>query len=1450
MAQRVVRSTGPSPNKVLQPDEKEKIQPKPLAESVTPFLQRQIEGEEIDEEVTSLPEETPPQAKSDRHLKDTKDPLQDEKEKAAREVSHQARGLDADPVQALAAIGPQLRAYRGLGSPLPDTVRRSMERGFGADFSGVRVHAGAKAAEMADGVRAQAFTRRNDIYFNEGRYNPVTTEGKLLLAHELTHSIQQGAVRLLPAKPEAQSERARTEAAQTEEAAAQSAADIIEDMRYRRNERLKRSGAPDNREAPPRAEQKLTRAGAAPDAAPETAAETEEAAPAAASKGKTAPAPAAVPEGAEPGAPAIPKAPASPKEDKAFQSAKRRVKFSAKEQKSLESKELKTAASAMDAALLKRAETEDASAMDAASQKDQDAKTKRTGELESAGETQKKTYKFDAATFKGLLLDKIKEILPDNEDQAKAFPKSGKLEGVKSSVSETVAKEKQNAVGPVDKKISENLPAGEAQKPDNIPIPSPKPAAAAPRIDPKQAAPKPKTDQEISLQHESDKLDDMMTKNRLTEDQLANSNEPKFVHALEFKKETQQRIAETPGVYREQEQAILAEAQRQAGKELQSDLGAMRKTKHSTVNKVFGSQGKTETETEKRQRIIKATIDGIYNQTVIDVEAILKNLAESVQTGFAEKLEKMTALFSESVRSRLEEYYGDYRIDDELFGPVAIVKDPETGKVMLINPDVWAIFKEEKDWYLEAMGRILDDTSRTVAEGLTAAWERIQKGRKDQDDFKKTLKGDELAYADTLTKEVNLKFEALESSIEDTQNELLESLSEQYAENVNNLKKTFNEINDDLKKSWLTKAAEFLEVVAKTILDLADLLLSILVRIASLVWDIVQHPIRFFETLVRGLVKAIDTFISDIGTYLEEAFWSWLTGASAAKSIKLGPGSGVEKLFGLVVQVLSITKEDLKKIAEKVFGKEVVVMVEKGLEIGEKVTAEAKKLLEPAAILMRDGLGAFWEYLKDTMAKMVDGVIKKIKETVFFEFVSRGLKWIAGFFVPGGGFVKVVKALLAAVQFLVNNMERIKVMFDSILDSFEKAVKGDEGGVVARVLVGIKTGIIMALDFLARVLGLDKILDKVQKLFQSLRKPLMQGIEWVLRKVKTALEKIGFFRLLKKAGEVAKKGKEAVVKKGKAAAAAGKKAVGAVLGFFGIRKYFSTNTGERHSLYFEKRGGLTVLLIESTAQDIRKFVDFYASERKLDTNKTQLVSQILSHLESYEEEYAELKKVGETSKKAKPIHERLLQKNVSLGELLRTLLSGDRKVGLLIESYLLEGLTGTYSSMPRPPNDILTPDHQPQAAILKWSADLKVPGSRRKVYSSSSEMANRAGGAHASGGYAINLHEIRHTDGRTFGNKGETTKNDFINFIEPKIASETDDQKIRNTITKRMKKELEWDVTAMRKVLKVDKNWADIDEITDLNKTERQKLKADIKVQITKGLRQIENQPMDSLKDY
>ena len=77
------------------------------------------------------------------------------------------------------------------GQPLPESNRQFFEPRFGQDFSNVRIHTDSIAAKSADSINALAYTTGNDIVFNSGQYSPETDSGKKLMAHELTHVLQQ-----------------------------------------------------------------------------------------------------------------------------------------------------------------------------------------------------------------------------------------------------------------------------------------------------------------------------------------------------------------------------------------------------------------------------------------------------------------------------------------------------------------------------------------------------------------------------------------------------------------------------------------------------------------------------------------------------------------------------------------------------------------------------------------------------------------------------------------------------------------------------------------------------------------------------------------------------------------------------------------------------------------------------------------------------------------------------------------------------------------------------------------------------------------------------------------------------------------------------------------------------------------------------------------------------------
>ncbi|GGN43235.1 hypothetical protein GCM10010842_30510 [Deinococcus daejeonensis] len=103
-------------------------------------------------------------------------------------VQRQLAELDAEATQ---PVLQRIQARRGAGNPLPEAVQRHLEQGLNHDLSRVRIHDDAEADKLAKGMNAIAFTTGTDIFFQSGRFNPNTQSGLELLAHEVTHTVQQ-----------------------------------------------------------------------------------------------------------------------------------------------------------------------------------------------------------------------------------------------------------------------------------------------------------------------------------------------------------------------------------------------------------------------------------------------------------------------------------------------------------------------------------------------------------------------------------------------------------------------------------------------------------------------------------------------------------------------------------------------------------------------------------------------------------------------------------------------------------------------------------------------------------------------------------------------------------------------------------------------------------------------------------------------------------------------------------------------------------------------------------------------------------------------------------------------------------------------------------------------------------------------------------------------------------
>ncbi|QLE52201.1 DUF4157 domain-containing protein [Nostoc sp. C057] len=177
------------------PDEEEELQMKSLdnrtlQREVLPEDEEELQMKSLDNRTLqreALPEdEEELQMKSLDNRRLQREALPEDEEELQMKPSQGEAGMAAAP-----DLEASINQARGGGQAIADNIREPMEVAFGADFSGVKVHTDGQSDQLNRSIQARAFTTGQDVFFRQGEYNPGSRGGQELLAHELTHVVQQ-----------------------------------------------------------------------------------------------------------------------------------------------------------------------------------------------------------------------------------------------------------------------------------------------------------------------------------------------------------------------------------------------------------------------------------------------------------------------------------------------------------------------------------------------------------------------------------------------------------------------------------------------------------------------------------------------------------------------------------------------------------------------------------------------------------------------------------------------------------------------------------------------------------------------------------------------------------------------------------------------------------------------------------------------------------------------------------------------------------------------------------------------------------------------------------------------------------------------------------------------------------------------------------------------------------
>jgi hypothetical protein len=781
----------------------------------------------------------------------------------------------------------------------------------------------------------------------------------------------------------------------------------------------------------------------------------------------------AAPDGKEVKGGPLDKAPASPEEDAGFQQVIAKARGLAEQKKEHDPAE-KKAGEAQEAAESPAAEIE-ARAQD-----------QQVGEMEQA-----ETPAFDAAAFKAQLMQRIQALAPTTAKEADEFKQSNKLGGLKDGMKGQVSSEKEASQQPMAEKVTAAPDTGSVEPKPVTPLEPADPGAPPEKVGAEAAAPKPKSSGEVEqpLREETKQIDQEMADADITEEQLKKSNEPQFQSAVEARKEAKSHAVEAPQDYRQEETGQLDGAQADAATTAADRTQAMHDDRAALLAQVEEEQGQTKSEDEQKRAEIAAHIHGIYEQTKEKVDKVLNDLDGEVERVFDAGAEAAKKAFEDYVDAKMKAYkerrYGGW------LGWARWVKDKVAGMPSEVN----AFYSQGRQLYINKMDAVIDNVVALVGRVLTQAKAEIAAGKKAIQEYVAGLPEALQGIGQEAAQDIQGKFDELEQSVDSKQDELIDSLAQKYNENLQAIDARIEELKA-ANQGLVDKAIGAVKGVIETIKQLKDMLLGVLASAVDAIGKILKDPIGFLGNLISGIKQGLQNFAGNIGAHLKKGLMGWLFGELAKSGIQLPESFDLKGILTLVMQVLGLTWENLRARAVKMFGEKVVSALEKGFEI--------------FTIVKEQGIGGLWEFIKDKLSSLKDTVIEGIKDMVITQVIKAGITWLIGILGgPAGAFIKAAKAIYDIVMWFINNAAQMAALVQAIVGSVSAIASGSLGQAAKYIEDTLARFIPLVIGFLASLLGLGNLGQKIRGIIQKVQEPINKAIDWVLQKAKAAVKKVG-----------------------------------------------------------------------------------------------------------------------------------------------------------------------------------------------------------------------------------------------------------------------------------------------------------------------------------------------------
>lgn len=698
------------------------------------------------------------------------------------------------------------------------------------------------------------------------------------------------------------------------------------------------------------------------------------------------------------------------------------------------------------------------------------------------------TPKPQPSSFKALLRAEIEKAMPKTLGDTEKFMEGDQSGAMKGALGANVDSQRESAAGPVDQATKKAPDPGSVPATPSAALPA-EPAPARPAVDGATGMPLPATPAEASLEQSKKDADAALKDEKIKPASLAKANDARFSALAKAQGAVIAQADKAPAGFRAKEAAVLAGARAQAGGQAARGSLLLAGTRSGGNARVLSRQQQQAAKEEADRQKVAADIEGIFSRTKARVEQRLAGLDGEVSALFDPGVEAALTTMKSYVDDRIFKYKLERYLSIPGVGLARWLRDQALGLPAEVN----AFYVQGRKVFQAAMDRLIDRVAALVELRLAQAKADVAAGQAQIKAYVARLPANLKATGDAAAKAVGDRFNELSAGIDAKKEELAASLAQKYKEAFDKADEALKTMQDE-NKGLLQQFAESLGEVVKALLEFKAKLMAILRKGQDAIQLILDDPIAFLGNLIAAVKGGFNAFVGNILNHLKAGFMKWLFGSLAAAGIALPSDLSLPSIFKLVLDVLGITYDKMRAKAVKLIGERAVGLIEKAVEyVREFVTGGPAKL---------------WEKVKEDLANLKEMVIGAIQDWLITTVVKQAVAKVVSMFNPAGAIVQAIMAIYNVIMFVVEKAQQIMALVEAVVNSVHAIASGAIGGAISWIEKSLASAIPIVIGFLARLLGLGGISEKIKEFIKKVQAKVDAAIDKAIAKVVALVKKL------------------------------------------------------------------------------------------------------------------------------------------------------------------------------------------------------------------------------------------------------------------------------------------------------------------------------------------------------